>query len=148
MSGVGPQRIVTGRNGEVYYTPDLQDVRSGEKVSSVIVSSPFRYVEHPSQYHVENALLVVIHRGIGTKSALLNTLESLLAFPAYFGFNWDALFDCFRDLSWLSEHTIVLIHPELPMLPRPEIGDLSAIVARLRSGLASRRGSSFRCHIC
>ncbi|WP_404995342.1 ribonuclease domain-containing protein [Cupriavidus pauculus] len=22
MSGVGPQRIVTGRNGEVYYTPD------------------------------------------------------------------------------------------------------------------------------
>ena len=87
----------------------------------MIVSSPFRYVEHPSQYHVENALLVVIPRGIGTKNTLLNTLESLLAFPAYFGFNWDALFDCFRDLSWLSEHTIVLIHPELPMLPRPEL---------------------------
>ncbi|AOI98350.1 hypothetical protein CUJ89_06950 [Burkholderia pyrrocinia] len=58
---------------------------------------------------------------IGTKSGLLEALASLLAFPAYFGFNWDALFDCFRDFSWLNEHDIVLIHPELPMLQQSEL---------------------------
>lgn len=35
--------------------------------------------------------------------------------------NRDALFDCFRDFSWLSERSIVLIHPELPMLPQPAL---------------------------
>ncbi|WP_454725805.1 MULTISPECIES: barstar family protein [Cupriavidus] len=58
---------------------------------------------------------------IGTKSSLLEALAFLLAFPAHFGFNWDALFDCFRDFSWLNEHDIVLVHSDLPTLHQSDM---------------------------
>ncbi|MFE7245907.1 barstar family protein [Streptomyces sp. NPDC057580] len=32
-----------------------------------------------------------------------------LKLPDYFGWNWDALFDCLRDLTWLSADHYVLI---------------------------------------
>ncbi len=39
-------------------------------------------------------------RKIRSKVAFLNACAEALAFPAYFGRNWDALADCLRDLSW------------------------------------------------
>ncbi|WP_354681923.1 barstar family protein [Cupriavidus necator] len=83
--------------------------------------SPFRYVDKPRRYQVNDAFIAVLPRAIESKSALLEALASLLVFPTYFGFNWDALFDCVRDFSWLDKHNIVLIHPELPNLTRPEL---------------------------
>ena len=35
-----------------------------------------------------------------TKRRLLSVLARELAFPPYFGANWDALADCLTDLSW------------------------------------------------
>ncbi|MFK4598789.1 barstar family protein [Streptomyces pristinaespiralis] len=32
-----------------------------------------------------------------------------LKFPDYFGWNWDALYDCLRDLQWLSVDRYILI---------------------------------------
>jgi RNAse (barnase) inhibitor barstar len=37
---------------------------------------------------------------VHTKRRLLSVLARELAFPAYFGANWDALADCLTDLSW------------------------------------------------
>jgi hypothetical protein len=85
------------------------------------IDYPFRYEAQPDGYRRKDAFVAVLPSAIGTKSALLEALASLLAFPAYFGFNWDALFDCFRDFSWMNEHDIVLVHPELPMLPQSEL---------------------------
>src|SRR5688572_29636457 len=34
------------------------------------------------------------------KSALLERIAETLAFPSWFGGNWDALEDCLTDLSW------------------------------------------------
>jgi hypothetical protein len=36
-----------------------------------------------------------------TKSALLDEMARVLAFPAHFGRSWDALEDCLTDLAWL-----------------------------------------------
>jgi hypothetical protein len=36
-----------------------------------------------------------------TREGLLNEFASQLAFPGYFGHNWDALADSLTDLSWL-----------------------------------------------
>jgi RNAse (barnase) inhibitor barstar len=55
--------------------------------------------------------------GLAAKSALLEAYRHGLKFPAYFGGNWDALSDCLRDLSWVSQRRIVIIHTDLPGLP-------------------------------
>ncbi|MFF5853549.1 barstar family protein [[Kitasatospora] papulosa] len=34
---------------------------------------------------------------------------SALKFPEYFGWNWDAFYDCLRDLQWLSVDYHILI---------------------------------------
>ncbi len=36
------------------------------------------------------------------KEILLHALYQSCRFPAYFGFNWDALSDCLSDFSWLE----------------------------------------------
>lgn len=56
---------------------------------------------------------------ITDKSSLLRACADALAFPAYFGHNWDALADCLTDLSWLPApgHAIVYDHPA-PLIRR------------------------------
>ncbi|MFD2396406.1 barstar family protein [Prauserella oleivorans] len=45
------------------------------------------------------------------KTATLDAIAELLRFPAYFGRNLDALYDCLTDLSWLpvGEHVLIWI---------------------------------------
>ncbi len=52
---------------------------------------------------------------------LMQTLYYLLWLPGYFGFNWNALYDCLTDFSWINERRIVLEHVELPKLPESEL---------------------------
>lgn len=47
--------------------------------------------------------------GPSSKAALLDEIASALAFPDWFGRNWDALDDCLGDLSWLPVGTISLV---------------------------------------
>lgn len=56
-----------------------------------------------------------IPAGIETKKQLLDALDANLGFPEYFGSNWDALWDCICDLSWLEPVQVVLVHDDLPM---------------------------------
>ncbi len=47
---------------------------------------------------------------VTTKSGILDLFSNQLQFPSYFGRNWDALWDCIKDLEWLREkNTAVLI---------------------------------------
>ena len=49
-------------------------------------------------------------RGRADKAALLEALSSALAFPSWFGGNWDALEDCLTDLSWhAADGTVVAV---------------------------------------
>ena len=43
------------------------------------------------------------------ESELFERIASALAFPDWFGANWDALFDCLNDLSWLPSRGCVLV---------------------------------------
>lgn len=63
---------------------------------------------------------VLIPRNVSSKVDLFSVLLREFKFP-YFGANWDALRDCLRDLSWIAEDKIVVVHEDLPALPEPDI---------------------------
>lgn len=47
------------------------------------------------------------------KDAMLASIAASLDFPGWFGGNWDALEDCFTDLSWRKgdKHVFLFLHP-------------------------------------
>ncbi len=57
---------------------------------------------------------------IASKSSLMQWYSDNLYFP-YFGYNWDSLFDCLKDLSWIPEKTISIYHNTLPELPADDL---------------------------
>lgn len=56
---------------------------------------------------------------IRSKADLLAVLASAGHFPDYFGSNWDALQDCLRDLSWIGNRKVVIVHSDLPLRESP-----------------------------
>ena len=47
------------------------------------------------------------------RKSLLAALGSTLAFPDYYGQNWDAAWDCLSELSWPAEQLLV-VHLPIP----------------------------------
>ncbi len=60
-------------------------------------------------------LFVQIPAEIKTREELFSVLSEKLNFPEYFGQNWDALYDLLRDFSWISQHTVILAHTDIPL---------------------------------
>ena len=53
-----------------------------------------------------------------TKRGLLSAMASQLCFPPYFGSNWDALYDCLCDLSWVKARDIVIVFHNADLILR------------------------------
>lgn len=68
-----------------------------------------------------DSLVVELPRGIATVDRLLQVYYECLAFPGYFGFNWNALFDCLCDLEWIDSRQIVIVHKDLPSIERSQL---------------------------
>jgi RNAse (barnase) inhibitor barstar len=62
---------------------------------------------------------------IFNKDTLLHALYQSCLFPAYFGFNWDALEDCLNDFSWLIAEGYVLVFQDFMVLKErsPEVAE-------------------------
>jgi hypothetical protein len=73
-----------------------------------------KYYEHIEDVQDKNMFIAVIPTGIQNKSELINQLAEKLVFPDYFGHNWDALWDSLCNFEWINEHTIAIIHREIP----------------------------------
>lgn len=91
---------------------------------------PFIYCANLARVGAVDGLSICIAAGIRDKDELLSQLSSKLRFPDYFGNNWDALDECLRDLSWLPQRSIVVIHERLPELPDEEIKEYLSILSR------------------
>ena len=77
------------------------------------MNSPFIFSEAPSTFRDAGSLLVRIPRGIRSKEKLFCIYRDGLRLPKYFGWNWDALDECLRDLSWLpATQPIAIVHED------------------------------------
>lgn len=84
------QRLMDPARSGVYRAPSLADVRQA-------------CADAPSLHCARIDL-----QGVATKEALFERLSRALAFPGWFGRNWDALEDCLSDLSWTGAQGHVL----------------------------------------
>lgn len=68
--------------------------------------------EHNGIYRVSGPLPSGLHVAGGCltgKQAMLEAIAAVLAFPDYFGFNWDALDECLSDLEWFDGPVVLVI---------------------------------------
>jgi hypothetical protein len=84
--------------------------------------------------------------GCADKAGLLARTAEALAFPAWFGGNWDAFFDCLADLGWRSGagHVLVFEHTEDMRRLAPEALDTAVAVLGDAAAAWDRRGLPFR----
>jgi RNAse (barnase) inhibitor barstar len=75
--------------------------------------SVFRFEDN---VHVNAPAIVAdVPTAVRDKAALFDELDRRLQFPDYFGGNWDALWECICDLSWLPHGPVVVRHKDLPL---------------------------------
>lgn len=81
----------------------------------------FTFVSDTSEFIDRGARVARVEGRVCTAQQLFDLLYRLLTLPGYFGFNWNALSDCLRDFHWIDERDVVIVHDELPELPRLEM---------------------------
>lgn len=81
----------------------------------------FKFLDTLDLLQFGDALVGNIPTGIFDSHELLRAVADSLSFPAYFSENWNALFDCLRDLHWTEKRNVVLVHHGLPHIPRAEL---------------------------
>jgi RNAse (barnase) inhibitor barstar len=82
------------------------------------MSDHFSFV--PPHFTAE-AKVALLPPGIRSESELFDELSNQLSFPSYFGRNWNALSDLLRDLSWLPQRQVAIVHQDLPQLNRDSL---------------------------
>ena len=77
------------------------------------------------------------------RDALMERVARSLAFPSWFGGNWDALEDCLTDLSWSSAAGHVLLFEGAGELPGDEGGILVDVLASAAAWWVDRKRPFF-----
>ena len=81
----------------------------------------FKFIENIETYKPDGSLIVTLDSEINSKEELLRSISINLRLPDYFGINWDALDDCLRDLHWINENLVVIVHKVIPHIKEEEL---------------------------
>lgn len=74
-----------------------------------------------SKYTISPDAYVALVSFVLNKEELFNELAKVLCFPDYFGKNWDALAELYRDFCWIEKTNIVIVHEDLSALPAEDL---------------------------
>jgi RNAse (barnase) inhibitor barstar len=87
--------------------------------------------------------------GCADKAEFLERTAAALGFPAWFGGNWDALFDCLADLSWRPARGHVLVFENTAEMRRhaPESLDTAVTILGDAAAAWNERGRPMRAFI-
>ncbi|SKC08630.1 Barstar (barnase inhibitor) [Luteibacter sp. 22Crub2.1] len=80
-------------------------------------------------YVSDETFLLRIDLHISSVQELMSALHYGLWLPGCFGFNWNALFDCLLDLTWLPCAQVVIYHSSLPRLPDEELARYISVLS-------------------
>jgi RNAse (barnase) inhibitor barstar len=72
------------------------------------------FVVRPPSDEFQGAAIATIGMAVEGKHDLLRSLAQQLAFPSYFGHNWDALEESLQDLLPNQGREVVLVHETVP----------------------------------
>ena len=64
---------------------------------------------------IESDVGIVAPPNLNAKDDVFMFYRNALSFPDYFGWNWDAFDECIKDLSWIGNTTVHIIHNEIPL---------------------------------
>jgi hypothetical protein len=79
-------------------------------------ATDFEYVDDLTGFRAPGWQVMRLKGRLRRKDDLFRALEAELKLPGYFGWNWDSLEECLRDLSWLgADARVVLLHEQLPL---------------------------------
>jgi hypothetical protein len=67
-----------------------------------------------------NAMIVLLNN-IESVDDIFSQLDQKLNLPEYFGFNWNALYDCLCDLHWVMAKDLLIIHTGIFKLPGADL---------------------------
>jgi RNAse (barnase) inhibitor barstar len=87
--------------------------------------------------------------GCDDKAEFLDRVSKALSFPAWFGGNWDALFDCLVDLGWRPAPGYVLVFERASVLSetQPEVFDTALSILDDATSAWRDRGVPFRAFV-
>jgi RNAse (barnase) inhibitor barstar len=87
--------------------------------------------------------------GCSEKSEFLERTAAALGFPAWFGGNWDAFFDCLADLGWRPARGHVLVFENTADMRRhaPEALDTAITILADAAVAWDERGKAFRAFV-
>ena len=87
--------------------------------------------------------------GCTGKAEFLTRTAAALGFPAWFGHNWDAFFDCLTDLSWRPAlgYVLILEHAIELQATEPEVFDTAFAILGDAAAVWQARGAPFRAFV-
>ena len=87
--------------------------------------------------------------GCSDKAGLLERVATALAFPGWFGGNWDAFYDCLADLAWREATGWLLVLENTGDLRRhaPEALDTALAILGDAAEAWAARGRVFRAFV-
>ena len=81
----------------------------------------FDFIENIGTIVNYESFIAQVPKGISNVNDLLSAFFDILNLPGYFGFNWNALYDCLCDFHWIDQHKITIIHEDLPALSQEDL---------------------------
>lgn len=82
----------------------------------------FHFYEPPDATFADDGeprFVAEIPAGLTGERELMAAVGRALAFPWYYGNNFDAFWDCVRELDGVKERRVALVHRDFPALPEP-----------------------------
>jgi len=105
---------------------ELVKQMTDSKESILRPSEAFSVKELEFAFEAQGFFVTLLDRApIVSKETLLHALYQACYFPAYFGFNWDALEDSLNDFSWMVADAYILLFRDFGVLEArsPEVAN-------------------------